>query len=784
MAEYKFHHTNFRELRKYIDRVEATEVNFRKFVVRETDEKSGYPRYVAVIKLVFDDGRFCEIECNSEPHKPTDEEAAAIKAELTGVKFPTCVKASKAQVEELLASGKITGEPYVFLDGNREYVITVQERREQKNGGKYYVYWTMFMIEGWKNMEPDEPLPFWKPPKRRIKARIMVHEGAKAAKYCDDLVNDPERKSDLKDHPWGEELSKFEHWGASGGALGVHRCDFEELVIEGGDVVYACDADRPGEIAAQLFSRAWQSELTMLRWDKRFLTGWDLADKVPESVTHVAMWTFAEPATWATKQIGKTSHQRPLYALSEAFASQWVHVVTPEMYINTGFPRVMWAQREFDHHCADFSDGGARISELLKKYPGRVDTINYRPDMETGRHTTIDGVKFFNIHRPRRWESYKKAQVVTPWEDFIEALFPVAEDRRQVKRWAATLIARPDIKMEYGLLLISETQGVGKTTFADILAEILGPSNVTYVSEQQIIGRFTGWVEHQLIICEEIYAGHSALAYDKLKPVITNKTMPVEKKFMAEYDIDNFAHVIACSNSLKALKLEDTDRRWFVPEVVEHKESRDFWVKLHHWLDKQEGYRKVVAWAREFSKREQPVMRGEAAPWTRAKASVIEAFRTDGMEQASSVLSFIKHVYEIAGDVEKLGMNIEVAPKGQIAKLIQLAKQETPCLFFDVDVVEVIRHRFYNGRSDERHPEKPLVVRKLAKEMGLKVADREHCLRLPNWRSSRAHGISIDQATANGATELLKDKNPHRDGVLELINFSELTLELLGPVPM
>ncbi len=50
--------------------------------------------------------------------------------------------------------------------------------------------------------------------------------------------------------------------------------------------------------------RAWQSELTMLRWDKRFLTGWDLADKVPESVTHVAMWTFAEPATWAT-----TTHQ-------------------------------------------------------------------------------------------------------------------------------------------------------------------------------------------------------------------------------------------------------------------------------------------------------------------------------------------------------------------------------------------------------------------------------------------------------------------------------------------
>lgn len=59
-------------------------------------------------------------------------------------------------------------------------------------------------------------------------------------------------------------MSRFEHWGFTGGALAVHRCDMEELgkaVVEGGivaSVVFACDHDRPGEIAAQLFSREWK----------------------------------------------------------------------------------------------------------------------------------------------------------------------------------------------------------------------------------------------------------------------------------------------------------------------------------------------------------------------------------------------------------------------------------------------------------------------------------------------------------------------------------------------
>jgi hypothetical protein len=119
----------------------------------------------------------------------------------------------------------------------------------------------------------------------------------------------------------------------------------------------------------------------------------------------------------------------------------------------------------------------------------------------------------------------------------------------------------------------------------------------------------------------------------------------------------------------------------------------------------------------------------------------------------------------------------------QIEKLVNLAKAEKPCLFFDIDLVEVVKQRLFNGRNDSKL-DKPAAFRKLAKELEFKVADREHRINLINWRSSPAHGISLDLATVNGALELLKGKDPHQDRIKELISFSELTLELLGPVSM
>jgi len=52
-----------------------------------------------------------------------------------------------------------------------------------------------------------------------------------------------------------------------------------------------------------------------------------------------------------------------------------------------------------------------------------------------------------------------------------------------------------------------------------------------------------------------------------MKETITDEDVSINRKFLASYEPENFIHVFACSNSIKALKLPDSDRRWLVPEV-------------------------------------------------------------------------------------------------------------------------------------------------------------------------------------------------------------------------
>ena len=85
-------------------------------------------------------------------------------------------------------------------------------------------------------------------------------------------------------------------------------------------------------------------------------------------------------------------------------------------------------------------------------------------------------------------------------------------------RWCATLVARPDIRMEYGVLLISEMQGVGKGTLGErILAPLVGPWNCSFPTEQSIVdSSFNSWIAHKrLAVVHEIYAGHNIKAYNK-----------------------------------------------------------------------------------------------------------------------------------------------------------------------------------------------------------------------------------------------------------------------------
>jgi hypothetical protein len=215
-----------------------------------------------------------------------------------------------------------------------------------------------------------------------------------------------------------------------------------------------------------------------------------------------------------------------------------------------------------------------------------------------------------------------------PFLGFLSYLVPDDGDRRQLERWIATLIARPEIRMVFSTLTVSETQGVGKTTLAEILATVIGRHNCSFPSAETITNSdFNSWAAFKrLVIVPEIYAGHSPKTANKLKSMTSDETISLNEKYMKPHDIVNFVHVYGSSNSIRALKIDNEDRRWFMPGIVETPKPREYYAELRAWCEAG-GYGIIAHWARNYG---DYVLPGEIAPDSTTKRRTIAETYSEG----------------------------------------------------------------------------------------------------------------------------------------------------------
>lgn len=685
-----FNYRTMPVLCSYIERIGAEELNFRRFMVKE--RKGVYYLQKALIRILADGS----ITCSTVEHKPTKEEADAIKEEIKTADWPKSIGASN-----LLKLKQARGQLFTFWDQPRKYIVMCQERVEPKEGGKYYVPWSFYSDGEWRCMEPDGKLPFWKPEKTRNKSKIMIHEGAKGAAFVDGLVNNPRRKKEADAHPWIKELAEYEHWGLIGGALAPHRADYAELINEAPmEVVYVCDNDYSGESALQEVSKHYGRPMRGLQFGKKFPNSWDMADAMPDNLFANKRWigpnleSLKCPATYATETLPvETKGGRPVIVLRKWFIEEWVHSIEPDVYIHRDWPNRILSPTMFDDRVAPFS-GTEQTSRLMKKHNAiKSAIIRYNPGMDSGMYGGDEEGIYMNTHCRSKIKPEKGD--AGPWLDFMEHLIPLEKDRIEVMRWCATMIAHPETKMMYALLLISETQGVGKSTLGErILGPIIGEDNTSYPTEGEIVdSEYTYWLAHKrLAVVNEIYAGHSSKAYNKLKDIITGRRVSIKQKYLANYTIENWIHILACSNNFNALKLTGDDRRWYIPKVTEKKKPVAYWKGLNDWLIYEGGLGIIAYWAGEFLKEHDQVMHGDAAPWSTAKAAVIEESWSPGMALCAGILETIKNKSGIGEEYER-------------------------CIIIDADFIGLIQDQVYEGRHSV-YLERPSTIRKLAKSIG------------------------------------------------------------------
>lgn len=722
-------------LATYIDRIGAEQLNFRRFMVKE--HKGNYYTEKSLIIIKPDN----TIQCSKKEFAPTEDEAKAIKEALLKVEWPKAIGARN--IEALLKlNPKNKKENFYEFTSRKDNTITmVQERRENADGSKNYIPWTFFSDGQWRAMEPDGMLPFWKPSKRRS-AKIMVHEGAKAARYIDALT----AKSsgvDAANHPWLEELREYEHWGMIGGALAPHRADYSELAREKPiEVVYVCDNDWTGKKAIEGVSAGWGGNLKGVFFDQRWPAGWDLADPLTAERCPVLFARKTEryvgptlkalmfSATYATETVPNPLDKgKHVTVMRKPFMEEWFHVVQPEVFIHRDHPNRDHSMNEFNNIVRPFSNVQETGNVLKKDAVHKSGRLCYIAAKPPGVFSSSDGETLINMHVPTNIKPEKGK--VDLWLHYLKFMFPIEEDREQVMRWCATLIARPDVKMHYGMLLISETQGVGKTTLGqDILAPLVGLSNVSYPSEADIVeSQFNYWsAQKRLAIVNEIYAGHSSKAYDRLKSIVTDKTITVNKKYQAGYQIENWLHIFACSNSFRALKISDDDRRWFIPRVTESKQQTGWWEEFHEWLEQDAGLSKIMHWAQEFGKKNEYVKKGEPAPWSSVKREVIEATMSAGMLLVANTLD----------------------------RILEVSKGK-PVFVTDMQLVQLIKDKLYDGRPNDRL-EKPLTIRKLARSRGWTIGAKTAQFREWGPSLNRKHLLFSDAAQSyTDPSELFKN---------------------------
>ena len=703
----------------YFSRIGAEVLNFRRAMVKTY--RGSYYIERAIIKL-HEDG---SVTCSAKEFAPTEAEATEMKADLVKVQWPKTIKARTSDGLLKLVKGEI----YEFVDRASGEIIMVQERRGAKNGTKRYIPWTMLSTGEWVSMEPDGLLPFWKPPVNPEAAgRIMIHEGAKAAATVTAML-----AAGGQGHPWYEELKTYEHWGMIGGALAPHRSDYDEIARENpSEVIYVCDNDQPGVAALQKVSQCWGKSLKGVLFGKKFPAGWDMGDSIPKTLIARGgryigprVKDLLEAATWATQQVPNPEGKgRPLTFIRPDFSEEWLHCVTPEVFIHKDWPNRIYTATEFNSAVAPFSHVDETAKLLKRDFSSKGLGLKYNPSEKPGIH---GGTGSTGSYINTFCESDVKPEKgdAGPWLDFMQELILDDEDRHELMRWCATLIARPDIKMMYGVLLISEMQGVGKGTLGEkILAPLVGPINVSYPSEQEIVdSNFNYWLAHKRLgVVHEIYAGHSSKAYNKLKSCITDKNITVQKKYQANYEIDSWIHIFACSNSMRALKLANDDRRWFVPKVSEEKRPTKYWEGFNHWLTQEGGLNIVRWWAEEFCKKHGAVQSGAAAPWSKLKQTIIEENYSPGQLLVQRVLTGLKKDIDdgvVAGDVFVL----------------------------DTQLVELIKNELYGGRSSE-YLERPATVRSVAKAMGMFAGEIRAQVKAWGPESFGARVLSFDAGVA------------------------------------
>ena len=664
---------------------------------------------------------------------PTAEEADFIEADIKEMSFPsqvTVAALSNSSLPDLIRNSP-SDKLFIFRKPNNGDIRFIQVRIELENGDKRYVPQTFWDDGEWRAVEPEEGLPVYGIHNVRKGDRVFLHEGAKAAKAGEEISKDAS-------HPFSSTFSTGIHIGWIGGAHHMHRTLWHELInLQIGELIIVPDNDFIGRSKVNTIARKFECPVSFIRMDTRWPKAWDVADPIPskfyatDSLTESVAGLYCGPSfeemlvpcDWATEEIDRTENDKPIYGIREAFAQNWVRIQNLQHYAHIANPEITLNKDQFNVGLRAYSDV-PDTAALLSKFAGHIcDKVTFMPGLPTGM-VSVDGDYCLNQYVDRRIKPLRTNFGVgtKPFWDFMEYLIPRKQEREVIAAWMATIYAKPEVRIAFGLLLLSKMQGVGKSTLLNLIAEMIGRKHVSFPGDAMIQGDFNGWlVNKRLVVVHEIYAGQSWKTYNRLKTLITDEFVEANNKHIVNYTLPNWTHFAAASNSMEALRIENDDRRWYVPELPTV--LYDQYGELRRWV-RNGGLRHLAG---EFLDFGNYLSEGDQAPPTAAKTNLIDQSMPNDERMILVMMERMDHGSCI--DVKELWLWLQQEAKGRAFVNPQRISSLLLEHGYSIDPVRVVGSRarqiVWTGKEAR------------AKAIGDAIGEAEtkaiaHCMKLPS----------------------------------------------------
>lgn len=246
-------------------------------------------------------------------------------------------------------------------------------------------------------------------------------------------------------------------------------------------------------------------------------------------------------------------------------------------------PQVKWALAEFlkrlaeENHAETFLAKRTNslcnaILQLVRGYAMEVDQEFASRDLFHAGNGMLDikseGVKLLPFDPRYRSKKFCPVNYV-PSADcprFMEELLAPAvlpEDIGLLQRWCGALLLGGNHSQRF--LLVYGTAAAGKSTFVDIVEQIIGLENVGNIRSQHLGGRFEthGYLDKALLTARDVSSDFlCAKGAKMIKALVGNDVIEVERKFGGKTRLRGNLNLVLTSNARLQLKFDDDVEAW------------------------------------------------------------------------------------------------------------------------------------------------------------------------------------------------------------------------------